>query len=302
MYNIHVMIRGFFRLLWRVVILLFGTLLIWVALFKIFPYAEVRMPAFFVLVLIYAAFAYAIIPALIRIFRIFSTSNHIPLYAITPDGLPSDPVNIAVVSSNREQLIDAMGRAGWCVADVPTPKNMLRFIYAILLNRPYPTAPFSNLYLFGRPFDIGFQKPANHGTSPRSRHHVRFWRLEIPKTHKHTSHFHFWHSKLEHLLGIEDEVWIGAAIEDIGLGISRKTAALTHQVSSNTDAERDLIVTDLQDAKQAKKVNIIEAGETFSFRGHTIWMDGPLICDGSLTVVELKGRMRRAVLKRITKK
>lgn len=296
------MIRVFFRLLWRLLILLIGITLIWFTLFKVVPYADVRMPAFIVLLLIYAAFAYVIIPTLIRILRLFDKPNHIPLYAITPDGLASDPINIAIVASSRKQLIDTMQKAGWYTADRINFRTSIRFVSAILLHLPYPTAPFSNLYLFGRTFDLGFQKPANPRMSPRSRHHVRFWRLELPTNKKHTSHFNFWHNKLQHLLGVEDEIWIGAAIEDVGLGISRKTATLTHQVSSDTDAERDLIIEDLEKIKQVKKVSVVEAGETFSFHGHTVWMDGPLICDGTLTVIELKGRVRSAVIERVAKK
>lgn len=290
------------RVLWRLCVLLVGAVIIWFTLFRIIPYADMRLPVFVVLLLAYAVFAYVVIPTLIRILRLFDRPNHIPLYAITPDGLPSDPINIAVVASSREQLVATMKKAGWHTADDASLRNNIRFVYTTLLNLPYPTAPFSKLYLFGRPFDVGFQKPANSRKSPRSRHHVRFWRLEAPTNIKHTSHFRFWHTKLEHLLGIEDEIWIGAAIEDVGLGISRKTATITHQISSDTDAERDLIINDLKLAKQVKRVSVIEAGETFSFHGHTLWRDGPLICDGTLTVVELRGRIKASLLRQTTKK
>ena len=286
------MLRLLLRTLWRLLVLVGGAVTIWFALFKVVPYAEVRLPMFVVLLLVYVGFAYAVIPTLIRVLRLFDRPNHIPLYAITPDGLPSDPVNIAIVTSSREQLMYAMDKAGWHSADATTFRSSVRFISATLLNLPYLTAPFSKLYLFGRAFDIGFQKPANARRSPRSRHHVRFWRLELPSKEKHSSHFRFWQSKLRHLIGVKDEVWIGAAIEDVGLGISRKTATITHQISSDTDAERDLIINDLRQAKQVKEVNVVQAGEQFSFHGHTLWRDGPLICDGTLTVVELKGRRK----------
>lgn len=296
------MIRLFLRVLWRVCVLLIGAIIIWFTLFEVVPYAEMQLPLFVVLLLVYAAFAYVIIPTLIRVLRLFDRPNHIPLYAITPDGLPSDPINIAIVASSREQLISTMKKAGWYTADPTNLKTSIRFVIAIIFSLPYRQAPFSKLYLFGRPFDIGFQKPANIYKSPRSRHHVRFWRLEAPTNLKHTSHFRFWHTKLEHLLGIEDEIWIGAAIEDVGLGISRKTASITHQISSDTDAERDLLIHDLTAAKRVKRVSVIEAGETFSFHGHTLWRDGPLICDGTLTVVELRGRLKASLLSSSSKK
>ncbi len=297
------MIPVFLRSLWRLFILLVGVTLIWFTVFEVIPYADVRFPVFIVLLLTYTVFAYIIIPTLIRILRIFDKPNHIPLYAITPDGWPSDPVNIAVIASSREQLISSMERAGWHTADEPTLKNSIKAGYAMLFNRPYPEAPFSQLYLFGRPFDIGFEKPANSNQSPRSRHHVRFWLLEEPEDAKHFPHFDFWHTKVKHLLGLEKQIWIGAAIKDTNIfGIRWRSGSITHQISVDIDAERDLIISDLSSVRQIRTVDVIAAGKPFSFRGQTIHRNGPLICDGTLNVVELRGRVSSAVLGRVPKK
>src|SRR5690606_556474 len=173
----------------------------------------------------------------------------------------------------------------------------------IFLNRPYPEAPFSQLYLFGRPFDVGFQKPANDIMSPRSRHHVRFWLLEEPKDNKHLHHFDFWHRKVKHLLGIDKQIWIGAAIKDTNiLGIRWRSGSLTHQISPDVAAERDLIINDLSSAHQVRTVDVVAAGKPFSFRGQTIHRGGPLICDGTLSVVELRGRIKAAVMGQLPKK
>lgn len=297
------MINALFHTAWRLFVLLIGIILAWLAIFKFYPYADSRLPAFLVLLIVYAAFAYVIIPALIRMFRLFSRPDHIPRYAVTPDGWPSDPVNIAIVASSREQLISSMDRAGWYLADQPTLRNNIRAMYAMLFNRPYPEAPFSQLYLFGRPFDIGFQKPANGRQSPRSRHHVRFWRLEVPEDDRHFPHFDFWHGKVKHLLGMEKEIWIGAAIKDTNIfGIRWRSGSLTHQISVDVDAERDLIIKDLSSVRQIRTVDVVPAGEPFAFRGQTLQRGGPLICDGILTVVELRGRVKAAVLGRLPKK
>lgn len=280
-----------------------GAVIVWFAIFKVYPYADTRLPAYIVLLLIYAAFAYVVIPTLIRILRLFDKPNHIPLYAITPDGWPSDPVNIAVVASSREQLIHSMERAGWYQADKATLENSVRAFYAMIFNRPYPEAPFSQLYLFGRPFDIGFQKPNNSQLSPRTRHHVRFWRLELPDDEKHDSHFHFWHTRLKHLLKMEKEIWIGAAIEDTGLlGIRWRSGSFTHQISVDTEAERDLIIGDLSAAHQVRTVDVVPAGKPFKFRGQTLRKGGTLICEGILAVVELRGPVKAAVLGHLPKK
>lgn len=297
------MIQVLFRTLWRMLILCAGIVLVWVTIFKVYPYADTRLPVAIVLILIYAAFAYVVIPTLVRILRLFDKPDHIPLYAITPDGWPSDPVNVAIIASSKEQLKQAMTRAGWYVADTPTTRNNIRALYAMVFNRPYPEMPFSQLYLFGRPFDIGFEKPTDGRMSPRSRHHVRFWRLEVPEDEKHSSHFDFWHTKLKHLLGIEKEVWIGAAIKDTSIfGIRWRSGSLTHQISVDVDAERDLIISDLSGARQIKTVDVVAAGEPFAFRGQTIQRGGPLICDGTLTVVELRGPVKATILKHLPKK
>lgn len=296
------MVRALLRILWRLLIFIAGLISVWLAIFIIYPYADTRLPAFIVLFLIYVVFAYVVIPTLIRFIRLFDKPNHIPLYAITPDGWPSDPVNVAVVASSREHLIRAMSRAGWYQADKPSLKNNLKSIIAMLLDRPYPTAPFSQLYLFGRPFDIGFQKPANPNQSPRSRHHVRFWRLEVSDSEKHASHFRFWHSKLKHLLGLDKEVWIGAAIKDTSIfGIRWHSGTITHQISDDTEAERDLIISDLSLAEQVQAVDVVPAGEPFSFRGQTIRRGGPLICEGILTVVGLRTSAKDIVTKKLKK-
>lgn len=297
------MIQALFRTLWRMLILFAGIVLVWMTVFKVYPYADTRLPAAIVLLLIYTTFAYVIIPTLVRILRLFDKPDHIPLYAITPDGWPSDPVNIAIIASSKEQLIQSMTRAGWYMADPPTTHNNIRALYAMAFNRPYLKMPFSQLYLFGRPFDVGFEKPIDERMSPRSRHHVRFWRLEMPEDEKHSSHFDFWHTKLKHLLGIEKEVWIGAAIKDTSIfGIRWRSGSLTHQISVDVDAERDLIIGDLSKARQVRIVDVVAAGQPFAFRGQTIQRGGPLICDGTLAVVELRGPVKATILKHLPKK
>ena len=58
-----------------------------------------------------------------------------------------------------------------------------RMVRAFVFNSPYPTAPFSTLYLFGRGQDIGFQKAIDN--SPRKRHHIRFWALSLAQRRGH---------------------------------------------------------------------------------------------------------------------
>lgn len=282
------MLRFIFRWLWRTLILLLGIGILVFLVQVLWPDNNSRVTIFFVSLVIYCLMAYLVIPTLFRIYRVLAHPNHIPLYVTTVDGWPADPVNIAVVARNEKQFIKAMQQAGWYTADKATFKNSLREGWAILFNRPYPNAPFSTLFLFDKPFDIGFQKPANSNMSPRSRHHVRFWKLDaIPDAESGTaSHIHisFWHNHLRHLLGLDKQVWIGAAIDDTGpIGLRWRNGQITHKNNPDTNAERDLIISDLDAAGQVYSTETIQAGEPFKFHGQTL--GNKFLCDGTIKVI-----------------
>lgn len=279
-----------FRLFWRVLILLIGATLGWIAITEVYPYADSRLPAFVVILLLYCIFAYGIIPLLIRLFRIVIKPDHIPLYVTAGDGWPSDPVNIAIIATDRKHLIEAMTKSGWYVADPPTLKNILREGVSIAFNTSYPAAPISNLYLFNRPHDIGFEMPTNGRDSARTRHHVRFWRLEEPLTsvhHKHQFAYSFWFKKLEHLFTGGKEMWIGAATEDIHPhGIRWPTGQITHGVSHEDSKERDFIIQTLEDAGSVAELHKSESGEELRFRGQQLRTY--YVADGSIQIIRLK--------------
>lgn len=265
------MLRFFLRSLWRIVILLIGIGLIWGAV-SIYPYADARLPAFIVLFLLYVFFTYIGIPTLVRLLRIFIKPNRIPLYVTTGDGWPSDPVNIAIIATDKAHLISTMEKAGWQVADPVTYKSSLQIIISMLFNTPYPTAPLSNLYLFNRPHDIGFEISTNKNNSARTRHHVRFWRLEEPIIHHDgVHHYTFWVEKLKHLIVPEKEMWIGAATEEThAIDIQWRTGQLTHGGSHDSDKERDFIIKTLKSAESVSKVHLSKPGDTIRFRGQQI--------------------------------
>lgn len=281
------MLGFIFRIIWRIGIFALGAVIVWLTIFKVFPYANEQLPAGIVLFLLYCIFAYVVIPALIRLFRVFIKPNHIPLYATTGDGWAADPVNIAVVARSRKQLINAMEEAGWYLADKTTFKTALRELYSILFNQPYPRAPFSNLYLWNQPFDLGFQKPGNDKMSARSRHHVRFWELNSTPDDTAHPHFSFWHGHFGHLFSFKKKVWIGAAIDDTGpIGIRWRYGQLTHKNNPDTNKERDLIIRDLKMAHRVKSIDVVHAGEPFKFRGQTL--GNTFLCDATIKVVGLK--------------
>jgi hypothetical protein len=280
-----------FRLFWRLLILAIGATITWFMITKAYPYADSRLPAFVAVLLFYCIFAYGVIPLLIRLFRIVIKPDHIPLYVTAGDGWPSDPVNIGIIVTDKKHLIKKMEQAGWHVADPPTLKNIFREAVSIIFNTSYPAAPISKLYLFNRPHDIGFEIPTNGRGSARTRHHVRFWRLEEPLTsvhHKHRSAYKFWFQKLEHLfLSGSKEMWIGAATEDIHPhGVRWPTGQITHGVSHEDGKERDFIIQSLQKIGSVAEIHDSESGEELRFRGQQLRTY--YVSDGSIKIIRLK--------------
>jgi hypothetical protein len=276
------------RQLWRLAIFVMGVIALQ-ALIEIFwPESGGRLAIFTALLVIYCLMAYAVIPALFRLYHFLIDHDHIPLYATYGDGWASDPVNIAIVAKDRRHLKKAMKDAGWYEADKHTLFNSLREAYSIVFNQPYPNAPISTLYLFNRAHDIAFEIPTNGRMSARTRHHVRFWKLQPPKRNRHDrGHFEFWSSKLLTWLHHEREVWIGASTEDLRpLDVRWRTGSLTHGVSHEADKERDFIIQSLKNKKLARSVHTSEPGEQFKFRGQsfrTIYTT-----DGSIKIVRLR--------------
>jgi LssY C-terminus len=145
-----------------------------------------------------------------------------PLTNFTRNGTPSDPINLRIVAT-ESQLATAFVAAGWYRADEIRLITALRISVSAILGAKYVTAPVSNLYLFGRPQDIAFQRP---GRNVRMRDHVRFW-----ESGKHSSDGR--------------PIWVGAATEDVDVEISSTTHLPTHKIGADVDTERALVVRDL---------------------------------------------------------
>jgi hypothetical protein len=279
------MIRFVLRSMWRLVVLALGVGLAYLVVFVLFPYLDQRLPVFAALLLAYIILAYFGLPTLMRTWRVFVRPNHIPLYVTTRDGIPSDPVNIAIVAKSRHQFVKSMKRAGWYTADKATLRNSLREGWAMAFSKPYPTAPFSALFLFNRPFDLGFQIPYGKNGSPRHRHHVRFWQLVDSK--QDHGHFRFWVRHFRKFIGREKTVWIGAAMDDINpYGVRWYNLQITHRTHPKHHRERDLIIKSLQKTGHVAEISEVQAGSPFEMRSQQI--GNSFISDGRLKIVELK--------------
>ena len=130
-----------------------------------------------------------------------------------------DPVNLIFVGTGRD-LDSAFRRAGWVRAQHPSLGSLTREIAAALANRPAIGSPVSTQYFEGRPQDLAYESPS---PTARVRHHVRIWLVDSLAM-----------------------VWVGAATYDVGLRIAPWKGIPTHRISPEVDAERDLIVRELE--------------------------------------------------------
>ncbi len=174
-----------------------------------------------VLLVIWAVLAYLVVPAIWKTYaHRHPALDAMPNITLTGSGIPGDPLNIALIGT-RQDLMKIMVAAKWYPADPLSFKSCLEIAEATVLKHPYDQAPVSSLYLFGRKEDLAFEQPV--GNNPRERHHVRFWLAE--KTD-----------------ALNRPLWIGSAVFDQHVGISRTTGQITHVTAADVDTERDYLM------------------------------------------------------------
>lgn len=269
------MVHYIIRLLKRFAVLIPGIVIAYFSVRDIYPIFDRQFSSELIAILLtYILAAYVLIPALLRVLRIFIRPKHLPHCCVTPDGFASDPINIGLVGT-REALIDALQTAGWFVADRHSLGNIVREAFATFGGSPYPASPMSSLYLFGRRQDIGFelQVPNKRG----HRHHVRFWAstYQLPETSSGA------HSSLPP----QKTLWIGAASRDVGFSFVRHNAQVTHMIAPDTNKERELIIAELQRTGTIKPLENIRLEKPYRLVNRA-WR-GYLQSDGVLKIYEL---------------
>lgn len=249
--------RLLIRLLQRMLIFGLGIFSVWLIVFVVFETADRRLPWILAVGVTYGIAAYIILPRAIRLGLKILQRKRVPSYTITGDGLPGDPVNIALVGT-RQQLRVAFASLGWSEADRLSLASSWGMIRAFVFNSPYPTAPFSTLYLFGRGQDIGFQKAIDN--SPRKRHHIRFWALSQTRARDTWGAADFW-LNTERPSDSEGALWVGAGTRDTGLSLTRLSFQITHATDSDTNAERDYVIAELRKTRSIEAVEVYRSGQ-----------------------------------------
>jgi hypothetical protein len=190
---------------------------------------------------LYLLTAYLILPqAWRRYMHRHPGLDDVPNITQTQDGIPGDPLNVALVGSEAE-VRRAMTAAGWDVADPLGLRSDLKIAADTVLRRPDDDAPVSNLYLFGRKEDFAFEQPV--GGDPRRRHHVRFWRAPKPAADGRPT-------------------WLGSVTYDERVGFSHTTGQITHHIAPDVDAEREHLIATLKRSGELSSTDYINGFHT----------------------------------------
>ena len=153
----------------------------------------------------------------------------------TKEGKPVDVTNVMLIGTQSE-VDEAFRAAGWADAAGLSVSSGLKTFSAVMFKQGYDRAPFSDLYLSGRATDLTFQKQLN---TFAKRHHIRIWKVGTYQG---------------------QDVWVGAATHDIGMGVDRKGVKphWYHTVDTRVDGERDRIMNDLLFGGKVKAYCLVE--------------------------------------------
>src|SRR6266478_1736609 len=166
-----------------------------------------------------------LVTALIALLRFYPYTYNFPAYpkiTHTQSGAEGDPINLLFVGS-RDQIMHSFQQASWLIPDPITSQTSAKIAVDSLAHRSYPTAPVSNLYVFGRVQDLAFEKPTN---DVANRGHIRLWKTGT-------------------LIGGQ-LVWIGQASYDSGIELSSTNHLPTHHIAPTVDLERNAVGADLE--------------------------------------------------------
>lgn len=219
------------------------------------------------LVIFWALVAYIGLPRLQQVLAKIYVPDYFIGRTVTDTGILGDPVNLAV-DGTEAQIHGAMQRAGWTRADELTLRSSWGIVVSSVFRRPYPEAPVSPLFTFGRQQAFAYQQEVDGNASQR--HHVRFWPTPDGWV----------------LPGGRRVGWIAAGTYDRAVGLSLFTLQVTHKIDADIDTERDYIVATVCEADPRTSVHVLDNVFT-AFRSRNGGGD-VVHTDGNLPVLDVR--------------
>ena len=182
-------------------------------------------------------------------------AGRLPAYSESILGTRQEPISLIILAPDEATFLQAFVKAGWHRADRPGFTTLSRAAFAIWFDTGYDTAPVTPGFWNNQPHGYGFQSELRN-IGLRQRHHARFWKSDFRTP--------------EGLL-----IFVGTASFDDGL-----KWGLTHRIDPNIDAERDLLLTDLQKAgaiSSAKTISLVAPVLGENLTGDPFFTDGKAV-------------------------
>lgn len=179
-------------------------------------------------------------------------------------GDPGDMVNFMIIGS-REALMKTYEDGGWMLADKTKKQAIFHALTATLEKDAYLAMPMSQLYLFGRVQDFGYEH-AEPVQMVKERHHLRIWQAPVQ---------------------IEgNSLWVGAATHDIGFEKDQRNNGLTHKIDPDIDKEREYLGQTLDATGEVAVLSHVLPSDPLK-EAHTA-TGGSFHSDGQILVIQLK--------------
>ncbi|HLY61152.1 MAG TPA: LssY C-terminal domain-containing protein [Terriglobia bacterium] len=176
-------------------------------------------------------------------------------------GKPGDPLNLIFVGSQAE-ILHAFDQAGWAVPAQSSRSSLTKTAQAAMGDVGYGQTPISDLYLYGKKEELGFEKMFN---TFAKRHHLRLWRAPVKTTDGR-------------------DIWLSSSTHDVGIDIH--PGVVSHATEASIDLERDKVGADLVDAGDVAAEQLVTRPNPLS-EGVTA-TGGKWNTDGFLRAIVLK--------------
>lgn len=183
-------------------------------------------------------------------------SGRLPRFTETIAGRNQEPLSIMMIVKDEKNLVQAMGKAGWNLADPVSIRSVARSFKAALMNESYTQAPVTPSFWNAVPLDFAFEKEtAQH--SIRQRHHLRLWKTGYR---------------------LPDGSWqyVGTASFDKGINWLH----FSHLIDPAIDVERQALISDCMKAdvvSDSSEAIFVAPTMGTNFSGDAFFSDGKIV-------------------------
>jgi membrane protein DedA with SNARE-associated domain len=173
-------------------------------------------------------------------------------YTETLIGEKQEPVNFIFVAKDDGRLESTLEQAGWVLTDREDISSFIKAIKALIVKRPYPSAPISPSFWNTKIQDLSFAKVP--GTNwLRNAQHLKIWRTN-------------------YVLQNGENIYVGMANANNGFNWG-----IIPKIAPDLDAERELLYQDLNhtgNIQSHQKVQLVKPLIGKNFMGNQFFTDG----------------------------